>query len=85
MTKLIAFSNKTRLKLITCLSNREKNVTELIDNCDLSQSAVSQHLMKLRQEGIVKVRRQGREQLYSLTDIKYSKISKNIIKLLKIK
>ena len=85
MNKLIAFSNPTRLRLISCIGSGEKNVTELIGNCCLSQSAVSQHLMKLRAEGIVKVRREGRMQLYSLIDPKISDISRDIIKLLRIK
>ena len=60
------FANQARLKLITCLGNGEKNVTELIGNCGLSQSAVSQHLEKLRMAKFVSTRRDGKEIFYKL-------------------
>ena len=55
-----AFSNKVRIGLISCLE-KEKTVTELINTCNLSQSAVSQHLAKLRKANIVSTKRQGKQ------------------------
>lgn len=79
-TKIFSsFSNKVRLQLLICLSKGEKNVTELIDNCGLSQSAVSQHLEKLRKAGIVKTKRNGKEIIYSLTYPKAAKISSDLM------
>ena len=63
-----ALGNEVRIKLLLCLSSSEKTVTELIQNCGLSQSAVSQHLQKLRGCGMVQVRRDGREKYYSVPD-----------------
>ena len=72
---LIGFSNQTRIQLITCLSNGKKNVNELIENCGLSQSAVSQHLQKLRISGLVKDEKMGKYVYYSLINPKSAKIA----------
>jgi ArsR family transcriptional regulator len=81
MEKLIiaCFANKIRLQLILCLSQGEKNVTQLISNCSLSQSAVSQHLEKLRTAGIVNTKREGKEIIYSLNYSKAAQISTEIL------
>jgi DNA-binding transcriptional ArsR family regulator len=72
---LKALANPVRLQLLTCLSKGPRNVTQLISNCGLSQSAVSQHLEKLRQAGLVSSRRDGKEIFYQLTSKKTAKIS----------
>ncbi len=77
------FSNLTRLKIISCLADGEKNVSELIRKCSLSQSAVSQHLMKLRSLGVVDYKKDGREVFYSLKIEEVGKISNQIFLLLK--
>jgi ArsR family transcriptional regulator len=76
---LSTFSNETRLKLLLCLSKGEKNVTELISNCELSQSAVSQHLEKLRSAGLVQTRKVGKEVYYSLIYPKAAQISNDLL------
>ncbi len=65
-----AFGNQIRTKLILCLAKKPKNVTELIKTCHLSQSAVSQHLSKLRKSGIVETKKERQVVWYSL---KYKK------------
>lgn len=80
---LSAFSNLIRLQLITCLSRGEKNVTQLINTCKLSQSAVSQHLEKLRLSGLVTTRREGKEIYYKLLYPKASKLSSDLQLLIK--
>jgi DNA-binding transcriptional ArsR family regulator len=76
-----AFGNSIRVKLIQCLADKPKNVTELISTCGLSQSAVSQHLQKLREAGLVNVKQSGREVWYSLRSKKTAEISKLIVSL----
>lgn len=76
---LSSFSNKTRLQLLLCLAKGEKNVTQLIGNCGLSQSAVSQHLEKLRNAGIVKTKRDGKEIIYSLTYPQAARLSSELL------
>ncbi len=63
---LSALSNPTRLQLIQCLSHKPKSVSEMITICGLSQSAVSQHLAKLRRAGLVKTEKKGKTVYYHL-------------------
>jgi DNA-binding transcriptional ArsR family regulator len=72
---LNAFSNSVRLKLLCCLSKNRKNVQELMENCGLSQSAVSQHLTKLKKAGLVENEKSGKFVYYSLTNPKTAKIA----------
>lgn len=76
-----AFGNQTRTKFILCLAKKPKNVTELIQTCGLSQSAVSQHLGKLKQTGLVKTKKEGKEVWYSLKYKKAADISKLLLSL----
>lgn len=78
-----AIANPIRLQLILCLGNKEKTVQELIDKCTLSQSAVSQHLMKLKQAKLVKDRKEGRFAYYSVTHTSSIKIAKDMQELAK--
>lgn len=78
-TILSSLANPTRLKLLVCLSRGEKNVTQLIGNCALSQSAVSQHLEKLRNSRLVSTRKEGKEIYYSLIHPKTGTMSKKIL------
>lgn len=76
-----AFGNSVRVKLITCLSKSSTNVSDLIDNCGLTQSAVSQHLKKLKNAGLVKSEKNGKEVFYSLKYKTSEKIAKDLINL----
>lgn len=60
--------NEVRIKLLLALSHGEKSVSELILQTGLAQSAVSQHLQKLRAWNMVYVRSEGREKYYSIAD-----------------
>lgn len=53
---LSSMSNKTRLGALIRLIEREWSVNELAKELSLSQSAISQHLGKLRTANLVKVR-----------------------------
>lgn len=78
-TIISSLSNEIRLKTLICLASGEKNVTELILNCHLSQSAVSQHLEKLRKAQLVATRKEGKEIYYSLKYPKSAKLARQII------
>ncbi len=60
-------SNPTRLRILMCLARKSKNVAELIGTCGLAQSAVSQHLGKLKRAGLVASERRGKYVYYKLT------------------
>lgn len=57
---LSALANEQRLKALCLLSeNGEMSVGALLEHMELSQSALSQHLSKLRGEGFVETRKEG--------------------------
>lgn len=63
---LKAMGNAHRLKILCHLSRIESSVSELEKVTGLSQSALSQHLARLRQEDLVKTRRHAQTIYYSL-------------------
>ncbi len=63
---LKAMSNQHRLRVLCHLVSGEKSVGELESVVGLSQSALSQHLARLRRENLVKTRRQAQTIFYSL-------------------
>ena len=73
--------NEIRAKLVLCLSHKQKNVSEMIEICGLAQSAVSQHLTKLKRIGIVETKKKGKEIYYSLKHQKAAEISKLFLSL----
>ena len=62
-------SNPARLMVLCALVNQEHSAGELEAMSGLSQSALSQHLARLRKEGLVKTRRDGAKIVYSLNDV----------------
>ena len=63
---LSSLANENRLAVLCQLVQGERNVGDLQDLVDLSQSALSQHLARLRADGLVKTRRVGTTIYYSL-------------------
>ena len=65
---LKALAHENRLVILCLLAERERSVTELEDLLASSQATVSQQLARLRHEGLVETRRDGRAIYYSLAD-----------------
>ena len=65
---LKALAHENRLVILCLLSERERSVTELEGLLALNQATVSQQLARLRHEGLVETRRDGRAIYYSLAD-----------------
>ncbi len=65
---LKAISHEGRLMILCHLSTGEKSVTELEELLSARQAAVSQQLSRLRSEGLVEPRRDGKTIYYSLKD-----------------
>ena len=63
---LKAMSNERRLMILCHLAMGEKSVGELEDLVQLSQSALSQHLARLRRDELVQTRRNAQTIYYSL-------------------
>lgn len=59
-------SNHYRLMILCCLSDNELTVGDLNQRIDLSQSALSQHLAKLRESNIVSTRRESQTIFYRI-------------------
>jgi DNA-binding transcriptional ArsR family regulator len=66
LLKMLA--NKQRLVLLCRLAEGEASVGELAGHVGLAQSAASQHLAKLRADGVVATRREAQTIYYRLSD-----------------
>ena len=66
MLKLLA--NEQRLLIMCRLLEGECSVSELSDTIGLAQSATSQHLARLREEGVLDTRRDAQTIYYRISD-----------------
>ncbi|SDY40783.1 ArsR/SmtB family transcription factor [Citreimonas salinaria] len=71
---LKAISHEGRLMILCHLVSGEKSVTELEELLSARQAAVSQQLSRLRLEGLVLPRREGKTIYYRLADDKPRKM-----------
>lgn len=62
------FGDGTRIRILQTLLEGEKNVGDLAEVLEMSQSAVSHQLRVLRQNDLVKYRKEGKVVFYSLDD-----------------
>lgn len=63
-----AFAHEGRLMILCHLAEGERSVGQLEELLNARQSAVSQQLARLRLEGLVRFRREGKTLYYSLAD-----------------
>lgn len=61
-------ANSKRLMVLCVLSQGELSVSDLNEQIPISQSALSQHLAKLRDAGFVSTRRESQTIYYQLSD-----------------
>ncbi|MGR3805228.1 ArsR/SmtB family transcription factor [Marinibacterium profundimaris] len=71
---LKALGHEGRMMILCHLASGEKSVTELEELLSARQAAVSQQLSRLRLEGLVTPRREGKTIYYALTDERPRKI-----------
>lgn len=71
---LKALAHESRLLILCNLIDAEKTVTQLNQTVPLSQSALSQHLAKLRHQGLVTVRKEAQMVFYRLKSDKVSRL-----------
>jgi ArsR family transcriptional regulator len=62
------FGDSTRIKILYDLFQGEKNVTEICEDLEMNQSAVSHQLKILRTSKLIDARREGKTMIYSLAD-----------------
>ncbi|MBU2562210.1 MAG: metalloregulator ArsR/SmtB family transcription factor [Nanoarchaeota archaeon] len=70
-------ANPLRIKIISSLKEKEKNVTEISKELGVEQSKISHALIKLRCCNLVEVNQKGKQRVYSLN-------KKTILPILKI-
>ena len=61
-----AIGDNTRRRLLDLLADGEMAAGDIAEPFAISRPAISQHLRVLRDAGLVSVRKEGREQIYSL-------------------
>ena len=71
---LKALANQDRLLILCNLAAGEKNVSELQEILALRQPTLSQQLSRLRYEGLVDFRREGKNIYYRLASDKAAKV-----------
>jgi DNA-binding transcriptional ArsR family regulator len=64
--RFAALADNTRRHLLEQVAVRDRAVSELLADLDISQAAVSQHLRVLREAGLVTARKEGRHRYYQL-------------------
>lgn len=62
------FADSTRIRILYSLSKNEKSVSEITNELNMNQSAISHQLKILKNNNLVKFRRSGKTILYSLDD-----------------
>lgn len=65
---LRALASPTRVAIVLLLRTRPQCVHEMVGSLSLSQPLVSQHLRVLKDAGVVRGNRNGREIMYELVD-----------------
>ncbi len=66
--QLKATADLNRIKLLACMNNGEVCVCDFVDVLGISQPAVSQHLRKLKEAGIITERKVGTWKHYRLVE-----------------
>ena len=74
-------SHPGRLMILCNLAEGERSVGDLADELDMSQSALSQHLMRMRSEGLVETRRESQSVYYRLVDSDARKLIKALYRI----
>jgi len=76
-----ALGHVGRLRVLCDLSDGEKSAGSLVETSGLSQSALSQHLARLRADGFVTTRRDAQTIYYRIADPKVLKVVRLLFEL----
>lgn len=66
MDRFSALGDSTRRTIVGLLSEADRRAGDIAVHFETSPPAISQHLKVLREAGLVRVERRGRERIYSL-------------------
>lgn len=73
-----ALSHPQRLMVMGHLLQGPKTVGELVELCEASQSQMSQFLIRMKYEGLIRSEKNGKFQVYSLADRRLIQLMKTI-------
>jgi DNA-binding transcriptional ArsR family regulator len=62
------FSEPMRLRILHCLCDGEKSVTDVVQNVEGTQTNVSRHLALMHKQGVLARRKDGITVFYSIAD-----------------
>lgn len=68
------FGDSTRIRIMFAISDNEMSVLKIAETLNMEQSTISHQLRVLRQNKLVRVRREGKQIYYSLNDDHVKKI-----------
>lgn len=74
MNALAALADPTRQRIVELLADREHSAGEIAAEFRTSRPGVSRHLRVLREQGLVRVRSDGRRRLYSLDPTPFAEL-----------
>lgn len=78
LLKVIA--DESKIKILYYLAQEPSNVTGLVDKTGIEQSNLSHHLRTLRENHLVRSKRQGKSMIYSLDDHHVYEIITQVLK-----
>lgn len=65
---LKALAHPVRVEVLKMLAPGERCVCELVEELEVEQSNLSQHLAVMRRQGLIEARKEGTKVLYRVTD-----------------
>lgn len=74
-------SHSDRLMILCNLAEGERAVGDLAEKLEISQSSLSQHLARMRAEGLVETRRESQTIFYRLSDGEVRKLIKSLYRI----
>ena len=81
---LRVFANERRVRILCRLAASKEglSVAALTEGCQISQSALSQHLMKLRKSNVIAKRQAGHNSIYRIADQRAAQMVVGLLRLL---
>lgn len=80
-TMMKSLSHPVRIKILCQIANSDKTVCELAEFCEISQSAMSQFLGRMRDEGILNSRKERTTVYYQICNLKVQQLMQAICKI----
>ena len=74
------FGDSTRIRILFVLFEKDVCVCDLAETLNMTQSAISHQLKILKQNKLVKGRREGKSVFYSLDDARFDEIMDEVVR-----